>query len=143
MPAPEVKLTIKDGALGLPPPDASGVQAKIGVSSLGAENTVYTFTSKDDLVSTLGTGPLVEAAGIALGGGGPVHVIKATASVPAASAATATRVGTSTVPLCPALRSIPTTSGRGDEVGRTSGFATLDGVTHSAAIQVPAGGATR
>ena len=88
MPAPEVKLTIKDGALGLPPPDASGVQAKIGVSSLGAENTVYTFTSKDDLVSTLGTGPLVEAAGIALGGGGPVHVIKATASVPAASAVT-------------------------------------------------------
>lgn len=146
MPAPEVKLTIKDGALGLPPPDASAVQAKIGVSSLGAENTVYTFTSKDDLVATLGTGPLVEAAGIALGGGGPVHVVKATASVPAVtSAVVATRVGTSlgTVTVAGlALDSydVKVEVTKAGEPGAAEFKFTLDGVSYSAVLQVPSGG---
>lgn len=103
MAMPDATLTVKDNALGLLPSDIDSVHLKIGVSSAGTKNQVYAFTDLDTLASTLGEGPLVEAAALALAttvngkSGKPVlccRVDPATAAT--VSAVTPTRVGTST-----------------------------------------------
>lgn len=81
MPIPGVSITISDGALGQLPASSEGIPAFVGISSQGELNTVYSFGSIDELRSTLGHGPLVEAAAFTLAhSGGPVVCVRASGS---------------------------------------------------------------
>lgn len=94
MPIPAATLSIKDGALGIVPPNVNGIVALVGTSSLGVNNTFYSFSDVQTLRETLGTGPLVEAAAHILTiSGGPVYCVKANSSTPGAFG-TVVRTGT-------------------------------------------------
>lgn len=93
MAIPSVSLTILDGALGIV--DATGrVSAKIGASSSGTANTVYSFSDIATVKATLGTGPLPEAIAHTLAvGGGTVLAVKGATSTAGANGSV-TKVGT-------------------------------------------------
>jgi hypothetical protein len=98
MSLPEAKLTIQDGALGIVPSNGNNTAALVGTCSGGTPNTVYSFTDPTTLVSTLGQGPLVEAAAFILAvAGGPVVCCPATKSNGAAGSVTQTGTGLSVV----------------------------------------------
>jgi len=100
MSLPSVSLTALDGALGLTPPAANGVQVKVGVCSGGTNNTLYRFNDPKKLKDTLGTGPVVEAAAHLLNvAGGIVYVCKAEADA-AGSQGSWTLTGTGPSPGC-------------------------------------------
>lgn len=93
MALPDVSLTVNDGALGIVPEVIDGISAKVGICSLGTPNTVYSFGDIQNLKTTLGVGPLVEAAAHLLAiSGGPVYCIPAAVVTPGACGAV-TRVG--------------------------------------------------
>lgn len=98
MSLPETKVDVTDGALGVVGETIDGVHVKMGVSSLGSVNQLYSFNDPTTLVATLGHGPLVEAAAHSLViAGGPVLCMPLNPSVAGTiSAITPTRVGTST-----------------------------------------------
>jgi len=62
MSIPRVIMNFKDGGLGIIPPGPGGAQAKVGVSLAGTVNTIYPISSGNVAVSSLGGGPLCEAA---------------------------------------------------------------------------------
>jgi hypothetical protein len=94
VPIPAATLSIKDGALGIVPPNVNGIVALVGTSSLGTNNLFYSFSDVQTLRETLGTGPLVEAAAHILTiSGGPVYCVKANSST-AGTFGTVTRTGT-------------------------------------------------
>ena len=62
MSQPAVNLTELDGALGILPETFGRLYAIVGVSSSGPVDTPSTFARIQDVVSTYGDGPLVEAA---------------------------------------------------------------------------------
>jgi hypothetical protein len=71
-----VTLTVADGALGIVPLSTANVHAKMGICSQGQANVLYSFSDIATLKRTLGYGPLVDAAALALTvGGGPVYCI--------------------------------------------------------------------
>src|SRR5690349_19489342 len=82
-PLPDVTQSIQDKGLGLLPPSAANALAILGVCTAGTVNTVYAFNDVATLVSTLTSGPAVEAAAVALAqpGHGTVYVVPVTASV--------------------------------------------------------------
>lgn len=87
---PDVAVEIKDGALGLLPPGTDQVHLKIGVSSQGTKNQLYTFSEVDAVIEALGSGPLVEALATALAlSGGPVYAMRADAATAGAVGAVA------------------------------------------------------
>lgn len=96
MAIPEARLTIKDGALGIAPDTATGLQALIGASSSGTANVPTQYADQQTLRNDFGTGPLVEAACDVLAkAGGTVMVCKAPSSTAgAAGSVTATQTGT-------------------------------------------------
>lgn len=98
MPQGNVTPTIKDGALGAIAASTANIQVALGVCSLGTANTLYSFTQKDDLTSTLGTGPAVDACAFKLDiAGGPQYIMPINASIAGvAGAVTATRIAAST-----------------------------------------------
>ena len=98
MPLPDVTPVINDGALGILAASTSNVHVKIGVSSLGTVNTLYTFSDPKTLQTTLGYGPVVEAAAHTLAvSGNQVIIVPVNASVPGTTGATAyVRVAAST-----------------------------------------------
>ncbi len=67
----DVTITVIDGALGIAPPNPSQAQVKIGVCSNGTPNVLYSFADPQVMQTTLGQGPLVEAAAhlLAVAGG--------------------------------------------------------------------------
>lgn len=90
----EITLTVTDNALGIVPETIDGISVKIGISSLGTPNTIYSAGDIPTLKATLGVGPLVEAAAHLLAiSGGPVYCIPATIVTPGA-AGSVTHVGT-------------------------------------------------
>lgn len=94
MPIPAVNVTIQDGALGQLPEATDNIHVKVGVSSVGAVNTLYSIGDPKLLKDTLGTGPLVESASHALAiAGGPVYLVRIAASVTGAVGAV-TKTGT-------------------------------------------------
>jgi hypothetical protein len=98
MALPEVKTTIRDGALGIVPDNTNGVQAKIGSSSLGTVNVPVAVNDLQTLKDTFGTGPLVEAAAVALNeAGGPVICVRVTSATGTMGSMTATKTGTATL----------------------------------------------
>lgn len=98
MPVGNVTETVRDGGLGTVPSNTSNLHVVLGVSSLGTANTLYSYSSLDDITANLGTGPGPESAAYDLAiGGGSIFFMPVNASVVGvAGAVTATRVGTST-----------------------------------------------
>lgn len=62
MSQPAVTITELDGALGILPASSGRLLALVGVASSGPIDTPATFARVRDVVSTFGSGPLVEAA---------------------------------------------------------------------------------
>lgn len=89
-PLPDVTTSIQDKGLGLLPPSAANAVAIIGPCTGGTVNTVYAFNDTAALVSTLTSGPAVEAAALALSqsGHGTVYVVPVNASVAGAAGST-------------------------------------------------------
>jgi hypothetical protein len=99
MALPDVSVTIQDGQLGILASSTSNIAVKLGVSSLGTANTLYSFADKTKLSATLGTGPMVEAAALSLDtAGGPIYCMPVNSSV-AGTWGAVTHVGTSTTTL--------------------------------------------
>lgn len=99
MPLPDVTETIRDGALGIVSQNSDNIQVKLGISTLGAPNTLYGFSSVQQAVATLGVGPLVEAVAHSLSvAGGPVYAMPISGSV-AGVAGSVTHTGTGTATL--------------------------------------------
>jgi hypothetical protein len=97
MALPGVSVSEKDGGLGVSQ-QASRTIAIVGTCSLGTANACYKFSSKDDIVDTLGHGPLVEALVLMLSvAGGPVIGSKVAASN-AGSVGTVTLTGSGVDP---------------------------------------------
>ncbi len=100
---PAANLTIQDGALGILPSSIDAAHVKIGVCSSGTQNVLQSFSDLATLKSTMGQGPLVEAAALALAtsvrgrGARPVYLMRVIPStVGACGAVTKTAVGAST-----------------------------------------------
>jgi hypothetical protein len=100
---PDATLAIQDGALGILPASVDSAHVKIGVCSTGAQNVLQSFSDLATLKSTMGVGPLVQAAGLALTttvkgrGARPVYVMRvAPTTAGACGAVTKTAVGSST-----------------------------------------------
>lgn len=100
MPVGNVTETIRDGGLGIIPSTTSGQHVVLGVASLGTVNTLYSFSTNEDIQATVGVGPGPEAAAFELSypnSGGQIYFMPVTASVVGVSTAvTPTRVGAST-----------------------------------------------
>lgn len=96
MALPDVTITVQDGSLGIVPASVANIHVKVGVCSGGVVNTMYSFTDKNTLSTTLGQGPLVEAAAHSLGvNGGPVYCMPINPSV-AATVSAVVQAGTGT-----------------------------------------------
>lgn len=98
MPTGDVELSILDGGAGVVVVPASTVQVVIGTCSAGTAATVVASRNPNTLQTAVGSGPGVEAAALAIAAGGTVLFMKAATTTPgAASAVTATALGTSLV----------------------------------------------
>lgn len=82
---PDVTLTIKDPSLGILPDDTTADSAKIGVTSTGVANLIYSYAgaSTQTLIDEQGTGPAVEATAhhLTKSGGKTVYLVPVTSSV--------------------------------------------------------------
>lgn len=93
-PLPDVNLQIQKNGLGSVPANAVDTCCKLGVSSGGTPNTLYSFGDKNTAVSTLLAGPLLEAICDTLDiAGGPVLAIPLNPSAAGVVGST-TQVGT-------------------------------------------------
>ena len=102
MAIPDVSLTIRDGALGIAPASSNQTHLKLGVSVLGAVNTIYSASDPQTLRNLLGNGgPMVEAAALAMATqvsasgpvqGGPIYCVPANPST-YGTASAVTKVG--------------------------------------------------
>jgi hypothetical protein len=149
MAIPDVRTTILDGALGLAAPSSSRTQVKLGTSSSGTVNTLYSISDITTLQSTFGQGPLVEAAARVLAiAGGPVLCMRVTGSVAGAvGAPVAAKTGTATLAITGAAfdayeLSILVVQGGATLAAGTATFKySLDGGnTYSAELAVPVSG---
>jgi hypothetical protein len=102
---PNVSITVSDNQLGVVA-SGSKLQAVLGVSSKGTPNLPSNFGSVRDLVAAFGTGPLVEAAALAIQEGAQTLVVKIAQSADG-TAGTVSDEGTGT--------SVITVSGAGEK----------------------------
>lgn len=93
---PDARIVIEDGGLGLLAPSASGLHFKVGVSSAGIVNQIIPVSDRDQIVDTLGTGPLVNALFDAFGTGASlIYAVRAAGDIAGvARAVTAIKTGT-------------------------------------------------
>jgi hypothetical protein len=95
MAIPGIKQTIRDPGLGVTPA-AINAAVFFGTCSIGTVNTVYAFSNPNDVIDTLGQGPLAEDLCYELAiAGGPVYAVRLTGSV-AGAAGSVTKVAAST-----------------------------------------------
>lgn len=88
MTLPNVNVTVRDGALGILPPNAAAIPAILGVCSSGTVDAVESFSNIQALKDAMGVGPLVEAAAFVLAqSGGPVRVVRINGSTAGAAGA--------------------------------------------------------
>lgn len=93
---PDVTINVQDGRLGISPAGQDGIHAKLGISSKGTANTLYTINSVQDVQDKLGVGPLAEACAKSVRRGiKPVYAMPLTIATPGA-AGTVTKTGTGT-----------------------------------------------
>src|ERR1700755_2275547 len=98
MTLPGVDFTETDGGLGVLPPSSGRLLAYIGPATSGTKDQPMTFARVKDLVSTLGAGPVVEAAAHAIDvTGKPVCVVRSDDSAGSVGAITSVKTGTSAV----------------------------------------------
>lgn len=97
MAIPSITQTIRDPGLGVTPAAITSFMY-MGVASSGVVGTVYAFSDPQDVINTLGQGPLPEDLCYHLAiAGGPVYAIRLTgSSAGAAGSVTKTAVSTST-----------------------------------------------
>ena len=75
-------VTILDGSLGIAPENTTGIHVKLGQCTNGVFNQLYSFSSVQDVKSTLGTGKLVKSLATALDiAGGPLYAMRLQTSV--------------------------------------------------------------
>ena len=147
-------VTILDGSLGIIPDDTTGIHVKMGVCSSGNVNQLYSFTSTQDVKTTLGSGKLVDALAAALDiAGGPIYAMRLNASV----AGTVSQIQASLVTTPTASDAALAVSGsptndyqvvvqisRAGKVGTTPyptfQYSLDNGLTFSDQIVIPAGG---
>jgi len=95
---PDTNETISDGALGFAAADVSKIAAALGICTLGVIGLFYAFTDPKDVVSNLGSGPLVEDLCHSLDvAGGTVYATPIAPSA-AGSVGTVTQTGTGPLP---------------------------------------------
>lgn len=98
MALPDVTITISDGALGLAGANPENLHAKLGLSSGGTANTVYSYGDISSAKAQLLAGPLLEDVGFHLAtAGGPVLAVPVTPSN-TGTVGTVTRTGTGPTP---------------------------------------------
>ena len=98
MPLPDVVISISDGALGLAGSNPENLHAKLGLSSGGTANTVYSYGDIASAKAQLLAGPLLEDVAFHLAtAGGPVLAVPVTPSN-AGTVGTVTRTGTGPTP---------------------------------------------
>lgn len=98
MALPSVTITVSDGALGLAGANPENLHAKLGLSSGGTANTVYSYGDISSAKAQLLAGPLLEDVGFHLAtAGGPVLAVPVTASN-VGTVGTVTRTGTGPTP---------------------------------------------
>lgn len=92
---PDVRIKIQDGGLGLLPASLAGIQAKVGVCSLGTINEIVILSAREQIVDKLGTGPLVDACFDAfVAGASIIYAVKADGDIAGTiSAITKTKTG--------------------------------------------------
>jgi hypothetical protein len=96
MALPDAIIDLQDNRLGSVPADNSGAHVKIGVSSAGVANTLYTIARVDDVKTKVVSGPGPESAAKAVRKGiRPVYFMPLGIATPGAAGAV-TAVGTST-----------------------------------------------
>ena len=99
MALPGISITINPNGLRQLAASGANVCCKLGISSLGTVNTLYSFADPATVVSTLGAGPLVEAIldTLAVAGGTVLAVPLAHSTAGTVGASTHTGTGTGTV----------------------------------------------
>jgi len=135
--------TVRDGALGTVPASIENVMVVFGACSGGTDDTVYSYSDKDEMKAAQGFGPLVHAASYLLGSG-PILLVPVNKDVAGvAGAITKSGAGpTITVAGAPydAYEPILAVTKAGD-LGVGEFKISLDGGdTYSGIIQIPAGG---
>jgi len=106
---PDVKISIRNGALGQVPPSGASNQMKIGICSLGIVGLFYAFGDMITAQASLGQGPLLEAVAQALATGAgtvyamPVNPSAAGANGSVSKASPTGAAGTVTLGLAPGL----------------------------------------
>lgn len=79
---PGVTINVQDGNLGVLPALGEGVHVKIGVASQGPVNEVVAVSDTKQAKEVFGSGPLLEAIGVAFAqGAGPIYAIRVKTSV--------------------------------------------------------------
>lgn len=98
MPLPDVVISISDGALGLAGANPENLHAKLGLSSGGTANTVYSYGDISSAKAQLLAGPLLEDVSFHLAtAGGPVLAVPVTPGN-VGTVGTVTRNGTGPTP---------------------------------------------
>ncbi len=98
MPTGDVQITINDSGAGSVVVPQSNVQVVIGCSSSGTVAQIVATRSPATLASSLGQGPLCEAAALSALNGGTILALRATSTTPGSNTAvTTTGGGTSVV----------------------------------------------
>lgn len=81
MAIPDTTLTIREFSLGITAGSSARAHVKVGNSSQGTVNYLYSFSDIADVQATLGYGPLVESIAYALAvAGGPVYAMRVNAT---------------------------------------------------------------
>ncbi len=89
----DVQFTVLDGAAGVVSVPSQTVQCVIGTASGGTVGQVVPTQSLATLQGTLGTGPMMDAAGLCLQAGGVVLCVRATTATPGAIGGTTAIAG--------------------------------------------------
>ena len=143
---PGVTINVQDGNLGVLPALGEGVHVKIGVASQGPVNEVVAVSDTKRAKEVFGSGPLLEAIGVAFAqGAGAIYAIRVNASV-AGTVSSVTKTGSGTGTL--AVTGNPLDAyevvvhiTRAGGLGTAAFVYSLDGGdTYSPEIAVPSGG---
>ena len=93
---PGVTINVQDGNLGVLPALGEGVHVKIGVASQGPVNEVVAVSDTKQAKEVFGSGPLLEAIGVAFAqGAGAIYAIRVNAGV-AGTVSSVTKTGSGT-----------------------------------------------
>jgi hypothetical protein len=137
-----VSNTVRDGSLGTVPASVENVMVVFGACSGGTDDTIYSYSDKDDMKEDQGFGPLVHAAAYLLGSGPvllvPVHQDVAGVAGAVTQSGTGPAVTVAGAPYDDYEPSVEIT--KAGTLGVAEFQYTLDGDTWSGIVQVPAGG---